>query len=115
MVGNTQIQNLTASGSVTIAQSSNTSTGINTSGLKLAAVVIPATMDSGKITFEGSFDGGSTFTSLFDINGMPYVTKITPGSAVMMTPLDFAGADIVRFKGDRTESAERIINVIMRP
>ncbi len=115
MVARASVQNMTASGSVIIAESSDTSTGINTGGLRLAALVIPANMDSDKITFEGSFDGGSTFTSLFDVNGMPYVTMIKPNSAVMMTPLDFAGTDILRFVSDRAESAERLINIVMRP
>ncbi len=115
MVESTSIQNLTAAGSVTISASNKISTAINTGGLKLATMVIPVGMESGKISFQGSFDGGATFIDLIDVNGLPYVAKIIAGRAVMMVPLDFAGVDIIRLVSDEIETAERIIGIVMRP
>lgn len=70
----------------------------------------PAAMDGTEVTFQISFDEGTTWKTLIDAAGAPITQTFTASSAFALPP-EAAGAHLVRLVSDATETAARTIKV----
>ena len=101
-------------GTVTIANGQTTSTQIDTRGASIIMIKTPIAIEGGCFTFLVSVDNGETFSPYHSGGGCPVKVRYGPDRAIGITATDFLPATTVKIVSDVPQSAERILDIIIR-
>lgn len=95
----------------TIAASATVSATIDMRGMRLAGLIIPASMTSTALTFNVSNDG-STFVPLKDTtNAAISITIDSSAAAYPLVPMDFIGWRYLQVVAGSAEASDRTISL----
>ena len=100
---------------IDVSEDAVNSTGVQTGGLLLSGIVLPATMTGTALTFDFSFDG-STWVDVVETDGTEVTYTVTAGDVVRVDPSGwaFATAGCIRVSSRATEAADRKIQLIFK-
>lgn len=113
------VSNLLDSVTAIIASGASISGDINLGGMRLFAIQMPSAWTAANLTFQVSFDQGSSWTNLFDALGNEYVVTAGATRTIVLDPTDFAALPLVRIRSGTsttavTQAADRSIGLILR-
>jgi hypothetical protein len=74
---------------VTIANGASLSSAGDLGGTRLVGIIMPAAWTAAALTFQVSYDGGTTFANLYDEYGLEYTVTADAGRAIKVPALDF--------------------------
>jgi len=78
-------------------------------------IVTPAALTSTAITFEASFDGGTTWVPVQQVDGGgAFSLTVSTSQFIPIDPRVFAGVELLRIVGGSSEGADREIGVVLR-
>ena len=100
---------------IDISEDAVNSTGVQTDGLLLSGIVLPATMTGTAITFDFSFDG-STWVDVVETDGTEVSYTVSAGNVTRVDPSGwaFASSGFIRVTSGSAEAADRSIKLIFR-
>lgn len=88
----------------TIANGESLSAGIDTNGLTVFAVQMPAAWTAASLTFEVSIDG-ETWGALYDSDGVEVAVPVSAGGVYSLSPSTFAGYARVKVRSGTASAA----------
>lgn len=101
--------------SVTILSGQTESDALDTNGTSLVGYVLPAAFTGTAITFKVCDTLDGTYLDLYNTDGTLISHTVAQGTAVAISPLDFAAFRFVKFVSGSSEGADRVINIQARP
>lgn len=104
---------------VTISNGAALTDTINLGGLRLFGITIPAEWTTANLTFQTSFDGGTTWANMQDKQGNALVVVATPNSYIALTPSNFSAVQYLRIRSGTeldpiNQAEERTLKLILR-
>jgi len=104
---------------VTIANGASLSDALNCGGLRLFAILLPASWTTANITLQVRNDGGTTWKNLHDSFGSEYTIIAAADRLITLNAADLAAFQHIRLRsGTATtavnQGADRIITCLMR-
>ena len=100
---------------VTIAAGSDTSDVLDLEGSSIVAIIAPVGFEGTSITFTASEEKDGTFIQVTrGIDGNVVTGYVVANKHVLLLIDDFFGAKYVKIVSSATESAERVIDFIMK-
>lgn len=100
--------------SATIASSGTVSTVINTGGMTVVGVMLPATFTGTTLTFKASTDGINFFTVKSTTSGTSLSYTVAQGTYAALDPKDFYGIQYLEIVSGSTEGAARTLLVSLK-
>lgn len=100
---------------VTIANNGTVSTAANFGEKVLCGLTMPAAWTAADLTFQISYDGGSTWTALYDDGGTAVkVTSPGAGKYLALDPSAFAGVVRLKCVSSVAQGAARTLTLVSR-
>ena len=99
---------------VTIASGQQISGVLDTFGMSLVGIRMPAAFTGTTLTFQESNSSTGTFRDVYNASGNQLSIPVSTNRTILFTPSDFAGLRYVKIKSGSSEAADRSINVILR-
>jgi len=102
----------------TIASSASLSDAVEMDGDSLIAIVMPAAWTAADITFQVSYDNGTTFQVLIDQDGNEVTaTSPTASKTTTLKPANFPRIDQIKIQSGTsgtpvTQAAERVLGLV---
>ncbi len=105
--------------SFTIPGGSSMSETINVGGLRPFCLIMPSAWTTANLTFQASYDAGTTWNNLYDINGNEIVASAAASRCITMDPVPFASTQYLRVRSGVSglavaQGADRLIKLILR-
>jgi len=105
--------------SVSIASGASLTDAVNLYGLRLFAVVMPSAWTAANLTFQTSYDGGTTWANMFDQSGSEITATADTSRCIVVNPTQFAAQQYLRIRSGTsstavTQSAARALRLILR-
>ncbi|MFA6280382.1 MAG: hypothetical protein WC612_06285 [Bdellovibrionales bacterium] len=82
----------------TIAAGAALSGAVNLGGLRLFGLVMPAAWTAAGITFQVSYDGGTSWSNLYDANGNEVSVTVAASRAIALDPVTFAAISMIKVR-----------------
>ncbi len=98
----------------TIANGETVSDAIALGGTTLCGLVMPASVTSTAMTFQGSRDG-TNFAAIKKIDGNDLSIVVGSSRYIPLDPVNFYGLTHVKLVGGSAESGAKTIGVVSRP
>jgi hypothetical protein len=98
---------------VTIANGAQLSSEINTGGMALVGLYLPAALTGTAITFQASSTSGGTYLDVYNSAGQVSYT-VAPSRYIAIDPKDFQGMIYLKLKSGSAEGAARTITVSLK-
>lgn len=107
----------------TIASGQSLSDGVSVGGLRLFGIVMPAAWTDANITFQASFDDGSTWVDAYDADtisaGNEYKISAAASRFIGLDPNYFAAIPMIRLRSGTSslpvaQAAARTITLVLR-
>jgi hypothetical protein len=103
----------------TIANGTSLSGNLNLGGLRLFGIVMPSAWTSASLTFLMSPDGGTTWVSMFDINGNELTATVAASHFVALDPTLFASVQMLQIRSGTSgapvaQGANRQLTLVLR-
>lgn len=97
----------------TISSGQTVSDNIQLKGFGMVGLIMPATLTSTTMTFNGSQDG-TNFSSLYNVSGTQLSITVAASRIILFSPGDFVGINYLQLVGGTAEGGDRTIQVISR-
>lgn len=122
----TQSSTIVSTQIVTIANGASLSGSINLNGLtdaphglRLFGIVMPAAWTAANLTFQASFDGGTTYVDMYDYNGLEVVATASTSRLIVLDPVVFASIPLLKIRSGTAASAvnqggDRTLTLVLR-
>ena len=109
----------TASKTAVIAAGQRISSSVPTAGSKLFGLVMPATWSAASITFQASFDGGTTWRDMYDSSGNEIGAVVAASRVIILDPVLFSSIALLRIRSGTSgapvnQAGGRAIVLILR-
>lgn len=101
--------------SVTISSGGTTSTSAVLHGCTPVLFLTPASLTGTSFTFQGSIDGGTTFTTMKYSFGTSVSYTVAANGLYILEPADFVGVDAIKIVSGSSEAADRTIKIKAMP
>lgn len=103
----------------TIASGASLSDSMNLGGLRLFGIVMPAAWTAANLTFQASFDGGTTYVDMYDYNGLEVVATTSTSRLIVLDPVVFAAIPLLKIRSGTAASAvnqggDRTLTLVLR-
>ncbi len=104
---------------VTISNGTSITNGDNLGGLRLFGLVMPALWTPANLTFQASFDSGTSWHNVKDSTGNEITVTASAGDCVVWVPTAFASIPMIKIRSGSaaspvTQAASSIIQLILR-
>lgn len=100
---------------ITIASSAQESSQLDTGGLTLCGIFLPAAFTGTALTFEGCPDSGGTFVAVKSTtSGTTLSYTVAQGTYCALDPKDFQGLRFIKIKSGSSEGASRTLTCSLR-
>lgn len=103
----------------TIASGASLSDAITLGGLRLFGVVMPAAWTAANLTFQASFDGGTTYVDVYDYNGLEVVATASTSRLIVLDPVVFSAIPLLKIRSGTSgtavnQGAARTLQIVLR-
>lgn len=94
---------------------------VSLQGMLLVGIVVPATFDGTKLTFQVGADPGATFYNFYKDDGTEFQMTVAASSHVRVIPEDFAGVFYLRVRAGTSgapsvqSGSDTILTLVLRP
>jgi len=99
---------------ITIPSGQQSSSIIDTAGMSLVGVRIPASFTGTSISIQESNSLTGTFRDVYNVNGVAASFPVAANRTVMFNPSDLAGLQFICLKSNAAEALDRSLNLILR-
>lgn len=94
-------------------------THVTNKGLRLFGIVMPAAWTAANLTFQASFDGGTTYVNMYDYNGLEVVATASTSRLIVLDPVVFASIPLLKIRSGTAASAvnqggDRTLTLVLR-
>jgi len=105
--------------SVSIAAGASLSDATNLYGLRLYAIAMPSNWTTANLTFQGSADGGTTWTNMTDAYGNEISVTANVSSFIVLDLSQFSGLQYLKIRSGSSASpiaqaAARSLQLVLR-
>jgi hypothetical protein len=113
------VVNISDTLTATITNGQSLSGGLNLGGLRLFGIVMPAAWTAANLTFLISPDGGVSWNSLFDSNGVELTAAAAASRCITLDPAMLPAAQWLQIRSGTsttpvTQGADRVLTLILR-
>ncbi len=111
----------TVTQTVTIAAGASLSGATaNYRGMKPVAIITASTWDAAKLTFQASWDGGTTFANVYSDTGEYELSSRTGATFGGLAAVNFLGADCLKVRSGTSAAATNqvdatIVTIVLMP
>ena len=98
---------------VTITSGQTVSDAIDTQGLDMVQIEMPAAFTGITMTFQSSLDN-STFNACYNTSGTALSCTVAASRNILISPQDFAGVRYIKLVSGSAEGATRSIRIQLR-
>lgn len=115
MVDKTQFGELVdVNETVSIASGQQTSDAVDTRGMVLVGVRMPAAFTGTALTFVSGESFAGTYQDVYNSAGTALSATVAASRTVIFNPTDLAGLQFIKLKSGSAEGADRTITLILR-
>ena len=105
---------------VTIASGNSLSAAISIGAKTLVGLQMPAGWDAAGVTFQASYDGGTTFGDVHNAAGEFAVASVAAGQFVGIDPAIWRGVTTIKVRSGTSaapvnQTADRVVTLAARP
>lgn len=102
-----------------IASGTSISGAINLGGLRLFAIVMPSSWTTANLTFQASYDGGTTWVNMYDASGTELNITASASRMIYLDPYIFSSVPMIKVRSGTSASpvnqaADRTITLVLR-
>jgi hypothetical protein len=103
----------------TIANGQALSGALNLGGLRLFGIVMPAAWTAANLTFQMSYDGGTTWVDVYDTTGSEVTTTAAVSRYLAVDPALFASLALIKIRSGTTgtpvnQGGDRVLQLVLR-
>jgi len=99
---------------VTMTAGQTTSPAVNLHGTRLVGLIFDSAPTPFSLGFEFSPDGGATWYTAYDEDGLPFELAVQNVGWYLLWPTRLVGVSLVRFTFDEDEASDVVITCVSR-
>lgn len=105
--------------SVSILTGAAVSNSLNLESLRLFGIVMPAAWTAASLTFQASFDGGTTWVNMYESSGTEISVTASTSRYIALDPVIFASITMIKVRSGTSgtpvnQTADRALGLVLR-
>lgn len=99
------IINIADTVSATISSGTSLSGAVNLGGLRLFGIVMPSTWTTANLTFQMSYDGGTTWVNMYDASGNELTVAASTSRYIALDPLLYSSVSMIKVRSGTSSAS----------